>query len=98
MRNREPQYDAAVQSAKELFLLKNYEYHDAIRFGGMRGVVYEMISIAARLQQVDVNPNLTQERKNEIFRDKLLDAINYGTIGMMMLDDKNYEGEPLCLT
>ncbi len=90
------QYDKAVAKARALFEKKNAEYGDAIRYGGAAGAAIEFIGIGGRLSRVVLDgESLTPEQRKTILTDKFLDAINYGAIGLFLLEEGNYSGEPL---
>lgn len=96
LQTRLQQYDEAVAKARELFERKNREYGDAIRWGGAAGAAIEFIGIAGRVKKVVLDgEHLSAEQREEILRDKFIDAINYGAIGLLMLEERNYSGEPV---
>lgn len=105
-RKRLEQYDRAVAKARALFREKNTEYKDAISANGVLGAVVEMAGIAQRLHQVLVHPAVTcveelegaetrllpRAKRNSIVTDKSLDAINFGIISLMMMEEGNWTG------
>lgn len=90
-------YDEVVQDARMLFSLRNAEYGDGIEEGGVVGAVVEFIGCVSRLKQVvlhrSVDPETKQGRWHEIVHDKLVDALNYSIIGLMMLAEGNLWGK-----
>lgn len=43
--------------------------------------------------QADPSPLLSKYERDGILRDKFIDSINYGVIGLMMMEDGNYTGK-----
>lgn len=75
----------------EIFHERNVLYGDAIRVGGVAGAVLELLACAARLHQLVILSEGHHYNK-EVIRDTLLDAANYGSIGMMLLEEGNIWG------
>ena len=83
--------DACVQGQK-LFHVKNLQYGDAIRFLGLIGVVCELIGAVMRLPQIVLrDPTYGRSHADKI-KDILLDIHNYAAIGLILMEEDNYEG------
>lgn len=80
---------AVQETQRAIFLERNKAYGDAIKVGGVIGAVMEIIGCAGRLHTLVVKEGGTNI---QAIRDTLLDAANYGSIGMMLLDDGNMLG------
>lgn len=84
----------ACDESGALFERKNREYGSAIESGGLVGAVIEIIGIAARLHQLVIVSNSRDTEDLEQIKDKLLDAHNYANIGLIMLKNGNWRGDP----
>lgn len=101
MARRLAQFDATVALARQLFEQRNRGYRDAIRFNGLAGVLFEWAGIAGRLKALR-NEVLrayfaeSAEDRGEAYgavSDKLMDAVVYGIIGIILLNEGNILGE-----
>lgn len=97
------QFDQFVAEARALYDVRNRQYKDSARTLGVIGVLYEMNGIAGRVRalrdaylRAQFSPWEEGEAKADIqaaLRDKLLDAINYAVMALMMIEDGNILGE-----
>jgi len=79
--------------AARVFTIKNHEYGDAIRWGGVKGAVYELIGGVSRLHHlVNKTRPTNQEAWKESVADTMLDTLNYAVIGSLLLSDDNIDG------
>lgn len=95
------QYVAQAAECLALFDARNQQYKGSFRTLGVVGILYEFNGIAGRLRALrddllrlhfstfveDVEDNRAQ------LRDKLMDAVNYGLMALMLLEDENILGE-----
>lgn len=82
------QYQRLKGLAAGVFVDRNTKYGDAFTEWGVLGAIVELTTISARLRQMIRNkPFDTGEMK-----DKFIDSINYGVIGLMMLEENNWTG------
>lgn len=92
------QYDRFVSAARNLFMGRNATYGDAFSEIGLVGSTAELAGVTARLKQLVlkdpawVTGRPSVDTQLETY-DKLLDAINYGLICLMLLQDDNFTGE-----
>lgn len=95
--HRVAQYATICQFGAGIFAIKNHEYGDAIRYGGLRGAVYEIIGGTARLHhlvnKVDPSSFPPPDAWGEMVGDTLVDLLNYSVIASLMLGEKNINGE-----
>lgn len=92
MVNRAKQFDQQVSWAREVFLSKNEEYGDSIRFGGVLSACYNIVGAAMRLMRLVFHTEDHGQRKKEIVRGIIVDILNYAAIGLIFIDEDNWLG------
>lgn len=96
-KRRLAQYDELVGQCRALFDERNRSYRDSFRTLGVLGILYEFNGIAGRLRSM--RHDLVEDRGHAgrglraMLTDKLMDAVNYGLMALMLLDDDNIIGE-----
>lgn len=93
MRRRLKQYQSEIEETLKIFVVKNHEYGDAIAETGVLGAVTEIVGVAARLNKLVLKSTEHGRRDKQQIYDKLRDGLNYCVIGLMMLQDDNWEGK-----
>ena len=93
MRNRSEQYNEAVKLAREVFLRKNLEYGDSIRFGGGLSACYNIVGPAMRLIPIVFHSKDHGLSNSKIVRGILIDILNYAAIGLFFMSEGNWLGE-----
>ena len=92
MSNTNQQYDAAVQSCKDIFLQKTKDYGTSWR-------VYRTISVADQIYIKAKRIRTIQEKGEQKIGDDIISEfkgiLNYGIIGLIQLDIKDDEVEEL---
>jgi hypothetical protein len=79
--------------ARELFIKRNTEYGDSIRFGGVLSACYEIVGASMRFPTlVFFTSDHGRSRKAKLF-DILLDIMNYANIALMLMKEDNWEGK-----
>ena len=82
--------------AGNLFALRNTQYGDAIKETGVLGATVELVAVVARLKQLVLkmpNEYPTDKEQLEQICNAFIDAHNYANIGLMMLDEENWNGK-----
>ncbi len=78
--------------ADEVLELKNKQYGNSIEWTGVLGAVVEIVAKTARLLTLVLrNPEHGRQDAGAV-RDSLLDLHNYAVIGLLMLEQRNWEG------
>lgn len=75
-----------------LFLEKNAQYGNSIEETGVLGAVVELVAKNARLRQLVLRDDFHGRKQADAVRDTFRDLVNYGLIGLMMLEDDNFDG------
>ncbi len=99
------QYRRAGAEAEEIFARKNRQYGDAISKGGVLGAIQEFHQASGRFAELfqkrlpicleDLEDGVDLLPKAELIaslRETALDAINYGHIILMLIEDDNFLG------
>lgn len=89
---RNPQFWKWCTRGRHLFLKRNKEYGDSIVTTGVLGAVVEITQKAARLRQLVMRSEDHGRSQLSKVKDELLDIHNYANIGLMMLEEDNWEG------
>lgn len=85
------QLELIQDEAKELFRKKNIDYGDAFADYGTVGVLVRMGDKIRRFQSItNKGINLVEDEK---LRDTLIDLHNYAAMGIMLIDEKNFNEE-----
>lgn len=94
MERRMKQFDSIEERSRMLFAFKNRQYNDTIRLTGVLGASVELVGIAGRLMALVLkNPLHGKDIDTEVLTNTFIDALVYARIGLMMLEDKNWDGE-----
>ena len=83
------QLETVQKEAKELFRKKNADYGDAFATYGSIGILVRLGDKIRRLQSISSNKIILID--DEKIRDTLIDLHNYAAMGIMLLDEKDYE-------
>lgn len=86
-------YMEIVSESMQIFEDRNRKYGDAISRTGLLGSVVSMVGDYERLQNMVMRSPDHGRGNPEDVRDKLIDVLNYVVIGVMMLDERNWEGK-----
>ena len=86
-------FDEACQAGREIFCLKNTEYGDSIRFGGMLAAAYEIVGAAMRLPTLIFFSADHGRSKQEALYNIFQDIHNYANIAALMMKENNFEGK-----
>lgn len=93
MHNSVEKFTKECIKCQELFAEKNKQYGDTIWKTGVLGACIELIGAVARLPMLVLrSPRHGRENKDSL-KDVLMDIHNYASIGLMMLEANNWEGE-----
>jgi predicted TIM-barrel enzyme len=92
---RNVEYYRVAEHCRALFVRKNSEYEDAISDTGVLGAAVELVSIAARLRALVLHDPQHGRQHKAALVNALMDAQVYALIGLMMVDEDNWEGMPL---
>lgn len=91
--HRLEQYTTEVLKAKEIFRQRNKLYADAFTQTGVLGSIVAMTGDFARLQEMVLrNPQHGKQAASEV-QDKLRDILNQCIMGLMMIEEDNWEGK-----
>lgn len=78
---------------QRIFKLKNKQYGDSIRFGGVIAACYNIVGAAMRLPQLVFYSKEHGRKSKDKLIDILLDVHNYANIALLMIQDNNWEGK-----
>ena len=85
-------FDEACQAGRELFVRKNTEYGDSIRFGGVLAACYEIVGAAMRLPALVFFSSDHGRGKAEALYNVFQDIHNYSNIALLLMKESNWEG------
>ena len=86
-------YRSLVKDAEVIFRERNTMYGNAYETTGVLGAVVAMAGDYGRLNNM-VLKNMTHGRQyRSVIRDKFIDILNQCVIGIMVLDEDNWEGK-----
>jgi hypothetical protein len=92
----EARYRAEALRCRAIFVDKNRQYGNSIEETGVLGAVVELVAKNARLRQLVLHNKGWAAGRTEgevdAVRDTLRDLVNYGLIGLMMLEAGNWVG------
>lgn len=86
-------FEKLCDGARELFIEKNREYGDSIRFGGVLSACYNIVGAAMRLPKLVFQSPDHGRSAHEKVRDILRDIHNYAVIGLIYMDNDNWLGD-----
>lgn len=78
--------------ADEVLAIKNQQYGNSIEWTGVLGAVVEIVAKTARLLTLVLRSPEHGRQDASAVRDSLLDLHNYAVIGLLMLEQNNWEG------
>lgn len=85
------EYVAEAEMCQVIFEERNAIYKDTFRILGLWGVITTLVGDAYRLRNMVRKPDHGRSHVSQI-EDKLMDVVNQGLIGLMMLHSDNFEG------
>lgn len=93
--DRDRKFAKLCLAGQDLFMERNRQYGDAIRFGGLKGAVVELIGCVMRLQQLvmEIDGALYGNLDEEAIINALQDTHNYSNIACLMLEEGNINGK-----
>lgn len=87
------EFQSICGSGLGMFMFKNKQYGNSIRWTGVLGCVVECVAKTARLIQLVMrDPKHGRDNSAEVL-DTLRDLHNYAVIGIMLLHEHNWEGK-----
>lgn len=92
---RRKAFMAACDEGLGMFAIKNSVYGDSIAYTGVLGACVEIVAKTARLISLVLRDTGHGKAHRREVHDTLLDLHNYAAIGMLMLDEDNWEGQGL---
>lgn len=78
------------READTIFHEKNEIYANNFELVGVKGTVYEIVGIAGKLVTMVIRSPFMRHRA--AIRDALIDLHNFANIGLLMLDEDNWDG------
>jgi hypothetical protein len=87
-------FSAICETLEKVFAVKNQQYGNAIHATGVVGASVELLGCVARLSQLVLKSKDLGKSEKEAVLNVFVDAHNYAVIGIMMLKDDNWTGNP----